>query len=90
MGRAPTVRPEARATAHTQLTDALERTTAPIPCRGQDAALWISDDRDDQATAALACEHCPALDACFQYVTTVREPCGVWAGMTREYRGEPA
>ncbi len=53
-----------------------------VPCLNTERSwLWISDSRQAQRAAAHGCATCPALHDCREYVSTNREPAGVWAGL---------
>ncbi|WP_429457470.1 WhiB family transcriptional regulator [Microbacterium sp. ZKA21] len=58
----------------------------PVPCRGPQWDEWTADDPRATARAALACEDCPALALCADYVARFPEPVGVWAGQTTTQR----
>lgn len=79
-GKAPRVTP---ATPEWEaLTEALLDTLTP--CRGSDA--WTSDDAEDRAVAARACQSCALLDLCGAAADSTRERFGVWAGIDRSPR----
>lgn len=40
--------------------------------------------REDQAK--LVCSHCPVRDECLEYALTMREPYGIWGGLTEVER----
>jgi WhiB family transcriptional regulator, redox-sensing transcriptional regulator len=40
--------------------------------------------RDERAVAV--CQQCPVIDACREHALTVREPYGVWGGLTEDDR----
>jgi hypothetical protein len=73
-----------RAIAHSHLMATiynLRESGEPVPCVKRDRAhLWLSDDPAEQEAASLGCVDCPALAACFAYVSAHPEPSGVWAG----------
>lgn len=83
----------ARAAAHLELWgEILEVQDAggKVPCLGAgelDPTAWISDKPAEQEKAAAACESCPALRACSEYVARFKEAGGVWAGQTSKQRG---
>ena len=39
-----------------------------------------------QAAAKAVCARCPVIDACLKHALSVREPYGVWGGMSEEER----
>jgi hypothetical protein len=49
-------------------------------------AAWTSDDHTEQATAARACQDCPALTACREYGRTFPRERGVYGGVTERDR----
>jgi hypothetical protein len=52
-----------------------------VPCTVIERAhLWLSEDPEEQQAAAHGCVSCPALTACWEYVSAHPEPSGVWAG----------
>ncbi|MFJ9519842.1 WhiB family transcriptional regulator [Kitasatospora sp. NPDC101801] len=62
-------------------------------CRRQDAALFFHpagergqahDDRDE--AAKRVCVRCPVRSACLAHALQVREPYGVWGGLTEDER----
>jgi WhiB family transcriptional regulator, redox-sensing transcriptional regulator len=62
-------------------------------CRGENTSLFFHPDgergpaRARRQTAAKAvCGRCPVLDACLKHALSVREPYGVWGGMSEEER----
>jgi WhiB family transcriptional regulator, redox-sensing transcriptional regulator len=42
--------------------------------------------RDRDAIAITICERCPVIERCRQHALAVREPYGVWGGLTEEDR----
>ncbi len=62
-------------------------------CRGVDSELFFhppgerdpSRTRRDQAAKAV-CARCPVVSECFEYSLTVREPYGVWGGISEDER----
>ena len=62
-------------------------------CRSDDPRLFFHPDgergaarrRRDQAALAL-CIRCPVLESCRRHALSVREPYGVWGGLTEEDR----
>lgn len=73
-------------TAHARLrlalADALDLGLR-IPCAGRRGHQWTSDDPDERATAATACDGCPAFTECGAAVDETREKWGVWSGLDR-------
>jgi len=58
-----------------------------IPClSASDVAAWTSDDPDDQAVAARACEPCPAIEPCRLYGVVFPKEAGVYGAMTEHDR----
>lgn len=62
-------------------------------CRGLDAEVFFPPDRERGparagrvARAKQVCQSCPVLDECRRHALTVREPYGVWGGMTAAER----
>ena len=62
-------------------------------CRRVDPAVFVHPEgergparrrRDDAAKAI--CASCPVMTQCRQHALTVREPYGVWGGMTEDER----
>lgn len=65
-------------------------------CRGNHAHLFFppstferKDDRERrEARAKAICNVCPVLKECSEYALTIREPFGIWGGMTEADRKE--
>jgi len=62
-------------------------------CRGMDVSVFYhpaeerNKARDDRIAAAKAiCRTCPAINACLEHALRVREPYGVWGGLSEEER----
>lgn len=62
-------------------------------CMGADADLFFSPEaerglkRERRETAAKAlCADCPVIERCREHALTVREPYGVWGGLTESDR----
>ena len=65
-------------------------------CRTEDPALFFAPDADHpepddardarEAAAKAVCARCPVIDACAAHALAVREPYGVWGGMTEDER----
>jgi len=62
-------------------------------CRGMDSAKFFhpesergprKEERDDAAKAI--CAQCPVIDPCRAHALQVREPYGVWGGLTEAER----
>ncbi len=64
----------------TSLTD-LTATTAGLPCRTVDPALWYSDNPSDRRYAARQCGTCPIMLACRLYALSSEQRWGVWGGI---------
>lgn len=60
-----------------------------IPCRADPAAWWPDrKNLNSPATnaAVMACEGCPARDACLAYALAADEREGVWGGLLPDER----
>ena len=64
-------------------------------CRGMDVSAFYhppgerSADRDRRISAAKAiCCTCPAITACRTHALTVREPYGIWGGLSEAERAD--
>ena len=63
-------------------------------CRGPESALFFpptyperKDDRDGrEARAKAICAECPVQAACLDYALSIREPHGIWGGLTEAER----
>ena len=62
-------------------------------CRGQDPGTFFHPDgergpaREARESAAKAiCRGCPVLDLCARHALEVREPYGVWGGLSEDDR----
>jgi WhiB family transcriptional regulator, redox-sensing transcriptional regulator len=62
-------------------------------CRTADPRLFFHPEgergparRDRDAAAKAVCASCPVLQQCRRHALTVREPYGVWGGMTEDER----
>ncbi len=62
-------------------------------CREADPALFFSPEsergprrRARENAAKLYCQRCPVRDACLQHALRVKEPYGVWGGLTPSER----
>lgn len=62
-------------------------------CRGMDSAVFFhpAAERDDArrqriADAKKICWRCPALAACREHALRVREPYGIWGGLSEDER----
>ncbi len=63
-------------------------------CRDADPALFFSPEsergprrRARETAAKLYCQRCPVIDLCLQHALQVKEPYGVWGGLTPSERG---
>ena len=64
-------------------------------CRGEDPSVFFHPEgergsarvRREMAAKAI-CARCPVLDACAAHALAVREPYGVWGGMSEDDREE--
>ena len=64
-------------------------------CRGEDSSLFFHPDgdrgasrRDRELSAKAICSRCPVVHACAEHALAVREPYGVWGGMSEDEREE--
>lgn len=62
-------------------------------CRGAETSLFFHPEgergparRNRDAAAVAICESCPVLAQCRAHALAVREPYGVWGGMTEDER----
>lgn len=62
-------------------------------CVGMNSAVFFSPDaergaakRNREAAAKDVCGGCPVIQECRQHALSVREPYGVWGGMTMDER----
>ena len=62
-------------------------------CRGVDSSLFFHPEgergparRERDASARDICASCPVLQECRSHALTVREPYGVWGGLTEDDR----
>ena len=62
-------------------------------CRGMDTATFFHppNERDAAREARIAqakavCRRCPAIDDCLDHALRVREPYGVWGGLSEDER----
>ena len=62
-------------------------------CRGESTSLFFHPDGERgpararrQAAAKAVCATCPVVEACLKHALSVREPYGVWGGMSEEER----
>ncbi|GAB4080488.1 MULTISPECIES: WhiB family transcriptional regulator [Modestobacter] len=62
-------------------------------CRGESTSLFFHPDGERgpararrQAAAKAVCGRCPVLESCLKHALSVREPYGVWGGMSEEER----
>jgi WhiB family transcriptional regulator, redox-sensing transcriptional regulator len=62
-------------------------------CRESDPRIFFHPEgergparRDRDAAAKSVCAGCPVLDQCRRHALTVREPYGVWGGLTEDDR----
>jgi len=63
-------------------------------CREADPALFFSPEsergprrRARENAAKLYCQRCPVIEQCLQHALQVKEPYGVWGGLTPSERG---
>lgn len=64
-------------------------------CRGVDSSLFFHPEGERgaarsarEASAKEVCMRCPVRTTCAQHALTVREPYGVWGGLTEDEREE--
>ena len=64
-------------------------------CRGMDSALFFHPEHERgparancELRAKQICSTCPVLAQCRAHALAVREPYGVWGGMSESERGE--
>ncbi len=62
-------------------------------CRGEDPSLFFHPDGERgparaarEAAAKSVCATCPVVALCASHALTVREPYGVWGGLSEEER----
>ncbi len=63
-------------------------------CRGPESALFFpptyperKDERDArEARAKAICQECPVRSECLEYAISIREPHGIWGGLTEAER----
>ena len=62
-------------------------------CRSEDTELFFHPEgergparRNRDAAAKAICGSCPVLDQCRRHALAVREPYGVWGGLTEDDR----
>ena len=62
-------------------------------CRGESTSLFFHPDGERgpararrQSAAKAVCAKCPVVEACLKHALAVREPYGVWGGMSEEER----
>jgi WhiB family transcriptional regulator, redox-sensing transcriptional regulator len=73
----------------------LDRSWQPVAlCRGNNSHLFFppstqerKDDRERrEARAKLICQKCPVKGPCLEYALLIREPYGIWGGLTEAER----
>jgi WhiB family redox-sensing transcriptional regulator len=68
--------------------------TLSASCRGPESALFFpptyperKEDRDArEARAKAICRECPVRMECLDYAVRIREPHGIWGGLTESER----
>lgn len=62
-------------------------------CRGASSAVFFHPERERgrararrEARAKAICAHCPVVDKCRDHALAVREPYGVWGGLSESER----
>ena len=60
-------------------------------CKDEDPELFfpisaVGPGARQTAQAKAVCARCPVIDACLKHALSVREPYGVWGGMSEEER----
>ncbi|MER3521199.1 MAG: WhiB family transcriptional regulator [Acidimicrobiia bacterium] len=69
---------------------------ARAACRGQHAYLFFPPNHFErkheklqrEAAAKAICRTCPVIDDCREYALAIREPHGIWGGLTEAERKE--
>lgn len=67
---------------------------ARAKCRGRETTLWFEADQCDERRetpkvyrdAKRLCDMCEVKEPCLEYALEMREPCGLWGGMTTPQR----
>ncbi len=64
-------------------------------CRGLDSSVFFNPDGEREpfrarreAAAKQLCNRCPVLDQCRKHALAVREPYGVWGGLSSGERAQ--
>ena len=64
-------------------------------CRGEDSAVFFHPDRERgsarvrrEAAAKAICRECPVRERCRRHALAVREPYGIWGGLSEKEREE--
>lgn len=64
-------------------------------CRGMDSGVFFHPDRERgearetrEAAAKAVCAACPVRTQCLEHALAVREPYGVWGGLSEHERAE--
>ena len=75
--------------------DSLDRSWQPVAlCRGNHSHLFFppstterKDERERREDRAKSiCTVCPVRNPCYDYAMTIREPYGIWGGLTESER----
>jgi Transcription factor WhiB len=64
-----------------ELLNLTHREQVPPCAHNPDA--WVSEDKDQRATAARTCQTCPLLNPCADFAAELKPRFGVWAGVDR-------
>ena len=75
--------PERARRAWSELSIALARADARVPCLSALGAWWTSELAEERAAAAEACTGCTALIACAHYADMARLTTDVYGGVDR-------
>jgi hypothetical protein len=59
---------------------------ADSACLSSDPELWFSTRPTEQAAAKAICASCPVREPCLAYALRIREPHGIWGGMSESER----
>jgi len=64
-------------------------------CRGMDSSVFFhpTEERDEARherieSAKQICHSCPAMTACREHALRVREPYGIWGGLSEDERAD--
>ena len=64
-------------------------------CRGMDSSIFFHPAKERNfekerraATAKAVCQQCPAINDCLAHALKVREPYGIWGGLSEDERAQ--